>query len=141
MKTKQLFYVALVVATLMSVQNINAQDAIKERPTEDNTDVTAWIVNPNFDNNDLEGWSGYSDVNTVSNGYFALQSTPWDIKTFNLYQDIKLPNGVYQLSVQQHSAIGDKTNLYLQSSYQTQWVKMNWNGADLSWVNNPEAGS
>ncbi|MBR2379774.1 MAG: hypothetical protein IKA86_02085, partial [Paraprevotella sp.] len=84
MKTKQLFYVALVVATLMSVQNINAQDAIKERPTEDNTDVTAWIVNPNFDNNDLEGWSGYSDVNTVSNGYFALQSTPWDIKTFNL---------------------------------------------------------
>ena len=141
MKTKQLFYVVLVVATLMSVQNINAQDAIKERPTEDNTDVTAWIVNPNFDNFDLEGWSGWSDTGNVSEGYFGVVSNVWYTPTFNLYQDIILPNGVYQLSVQQHSAIGDKTNLYLQSSYQTQWVNMNWNGADLSsWVNNPDGG-
>lgn len=115
--------------------------SLPETPTADNTDVTSWIVNPNFDNYDLEGWTGWIDAGNVSNGYFEVVSNAWYAPTFNFYQDITLPNGVYQLSVQQHSNIGDRTNLYLQSSYQTQWVNMNWNGADLSsWVNKPDGG-
>ena len=115
--------------------------SLPEAPVADNTDVTSWIVNPNFDNYDLEGWNGWSDAGNVSNGYFEMVCNTWYQPIFNLSQDINLPNGVYQLSVQQHSSIGDKMNLYLQSSYQTQWINMNWNGADLSWVNNPEGVS
>ena len=115
--------------------------SIPDAPATDNTDVTSWIVNPNFDNFDLEGWSGWGDTGNVSKGYFELVSNTWYAPTFNLYQDIILPNGVYQLSVQQHSNIGDRVNLYLESSYQTQWVNMNWNDASLTWANNPEAGS
>ena len=65
---------------------------------ENPADMTAKIVNPNFDNASSSGWSG-SSPNMVGSGSHgpANVAETWN-NTFNMYQDIKeLPAGVYAL--------------------------------------------
>ena len=65
---------------------------------ENPADMTAKIVNPNFDNASSSGWSG-SSPNMVGSGSHgpANVAETWN-NTFDMYQDIKeLPAGVYAL--------------------------------------------
>ena len=58
-------------------------------------DMTSHIVNPNYDNNDNEGWSGTTPL------FQTYTNAEHYNKTFDTWQDITdLPNGVYKLSVQ-----------------------------------------
>ena len=58
-------------------------------------DMTSHIVNPNYDNNDNEGWSGTTPL------FRTYTNAEHYNKTFDTWQDITdLPNGVYKLSVQ-----------------------------------------
>ena len=85
------------------------------------------MQNPGFEDaeNPLAGWNGFTP--DVSLGWAQVISTAHYQPTFDFYQDMSVPNGLYSASVQEHANIGDKTNLYLQSSNQRQEVKMNWN--------------
>ena len=93
-----------------------------------NFNVTLLVMqNPGFEDaeNPLAGWNGFTP--DVSLGWAQVISTAHYQPTFDFYQDVTVPNGLYSASVQEHANIGDKTNLYLQSSNQRQEVKMNWN--------------
>lgn len=58
-------------------------------------DMTSHIVNPNYDNNDNEGWSGTTPL------FQTYTNAEHYNKTFDTWQDLTdLPNGVYKLSVQ-----------------------------------------
>lgn len=58
-------------------------------------DMTSHIVNPNYDNNDNEGWSGTTPL------FQTYTNAEHYNKTFDTWQDITdLPNGVYKLTVQ-----------------------------------------
>ncbi len=124
MRTKLLFAAALMAATAGGTQTVRAgsgenlllellednvwQVAVplaesndKERPTEDNTDVTEWIVNPSFDNNTSEGWTCNATIGfSGSTGVYCGTAEVYDA-AFDAYQDITgLPNGKYEVSVQ-----------------------------------------
>ena len=95
-----------------------------------NFDVTQlFMVNPGFEDaeNPLEGWNGFAP--DVSLGWAQVLCNTHYTPTFDFYQEMAVPNGLYVASVQEHATIGDKTDLYLQSSYQRQTAKMNWNVA------------
>lgn len=95
-----------------------------------NLDVTQLlVVNPGFEDaeNPLEGWNGFAP--DVSLGWAQVLCNTHYTPTFDFYQEMAVPNGLYVASVQEHATIGDKTDLYLQSSYQRQTAKMNWNVA------------
>ena len=95
-----------------------------------NFDVTQlFMVNPGFEDaeNPLEGWNGFAP--DVSLGWAQVLCNAHYAPTFDFYQEMAVPNGLYVASVQEHATIGDKTDLYLQSSYQRQTAKMNWNTA------------
>lgn len=95
-----------------------------------NLDVTQlFMVNPGFEDaeNPLEGWNGFAP--DVSLGWAQVLCNTHYTPTFDFYQEMAVPNGLYVASVQEHATIGDKTDLYLQSSYQRQTAKMNWNVA------------
>ena len=129
MKTKLLFTAALMAATVgtqavpstgssMLVQLLESQrlennvevlaEGDKERPTEDNTDVTSWIVNPSFDENNTNGWTfsqggvGFAGTNDYYGGIPEAYADRW---THNLPIDLNqqlagLPCGKYEVSVQ-----------------------------------------
>jgi hypothetical protein len=59
-------------------------------------DVTSLIVNPNFDNNNLDGWT----VTKSGDAGLAFKEVEFYEKTFNLHQTIRgLKNGYYRLSI------------------------------------------
>ena len=93
-----------------------------------NFNLTSLVMqNPGFEDaeNPLAGWNGFTP--DVSNGWAQVICNVHNQPTFDFYQEVSVPNGLYSASVQEHANIGDKTNLYLQSSNQRQEVKMNWN--------------
>lgn len=93
----------------------------------ENLDMTPLVVlNPGFDNESMEGWICNVQPDLSHDmPYFAFDA--WNRPTFDFYQDVELPNGLYYLSVQEHVTIGDKTDLYIQSSEGRMTTKMNWN--------------
>ena len=89
-----------------------------------NLDVTPFVVvNPGFDDKNIDGWT--SDY--VPDLTYGMPNYWGNFGLFDFYQDVKVPNGVYYLSVQEHSNIGDKSELYIQGSEGRKAVNMNWN--------------
>ena len=89
-----------------------------------NLDVTPFVVvNPGFDDKNIDGWT--SDY--VPDLTYGMPNYWGNFGLFDFYQDVKVPNGVYYLSVQEHSSIGDKSELYIQGSEGRKAVNMNWN--------------
>lgn len=89
-----------------------------------NLDVTPFVVvNPGFDDKNIDGWT--SDY--VPDLTYGMPNYWGNFGLFDFYQDVKVPNGVYYLSVQEHSNIGDKSELYIQGSDGRKAVNMNWN--------------
>lgn len=92
-----------------------------------NLDVTPlMVVNPGFEDNTMDGW-GCNEKPDMSHGmpFFGFNAH-W-APTLDFYQEIDVPNGLYRVSVQEHATIGDKTDLYIQSSEARATAKMNWN--------------
>ena len=163
MKTKLLFSAALLAATVgaqavpntgssMLVQLLESQrlennvEVLAEgeetteevtqhqRPEGENVDVTDWIVNPGFDDGTTNGWEYTGTLPVIVGGRAESISNPWNKYTFDFYQDIQVPNGLYSVSVQEHATIGDRANLYIQG-YDRATALMNWNNGDFTqWV-------
>ena len=92
-----------------------------------NFDVTPqMVVNPGFEDNTTDGWAGTMQLD-ASKGMPIIACNAHYTPTFDFYQDIEVPNGNYSVSVQEHATIGDKTDLYIQSSEGRRTTKMNWN--------------
>lgn len=158
MKTKLLFAAVLMAASTGGAQAVWAGESTmllqllenqwqgvsllaeedKERPAEDNTDVTKWIVNPNFDDatDALTGWTygvaplNYDQQTKVLNTPVGVIRYETNVHTslFEFSQTISdVPNGIYRASVQQHSSVGDQMDLFLRSSFEGSSVRMNWN--------------
>lgn len=92
-----------------------------------NLDVTPlMVVNPGFEDNTMDGWV-CNEKPDMSHGmpFFGFNAH-W-APTLDFYQEIDVPNGLYRVSVQEHATIGDKTDLYIQSSEARATAKMNWN--------------
>ena len=168
MKTKLLFTAALMAATVgtqavpstgssMLVQLLESQrlennvevlaEGDKERPTEDNTDVTDWIVNPDFSEG-ITGWTGLAEEE-IQEGLVQkyCRTESWGYWVFS--QDIAgLPSGEYQLSAQCAMATSDRLYLFMRSSYEQREAQLKWtvyggNTAQevaTAWSNDAESG-
>ena len=105
-----------------------------QRPEGENVDVTDWIVNPGFDDGTTNGWEYTGTLPVIVDGRAESISNPWNKYTFDFYQDIQVPNGLYSVSVQEHATIGGRANLYIQG-YDRATALMNWNNGDFTqWV-------
>lgn len=92
-----------------------------------NLDVTPLMVaNAGFDDKTMDGWNCTYTPN-LDYGMPFFDFTQWWQPTFDFYQEVNVPNGLYNVSVQEHATIGDKTDLYIQSSEARMTAKMNWN--------------
>lgn len=92
-----------------------------------NLDVTPLMVaNAGFDDKTMDGWNCTYTPN-LDYGMPFYGFTQWWQPTFDFYQEVNVPNGLYNVSVQEHATIGDKTDLYIQSSEARMTAKMNWN--------------
>ena len=92
-----------------------------------NLDVTPLMVaNAGFDDKTMDGWNCTYTPN-LDYGMPFYGFTQWWQPTFDFYQEVTVPNGLYNVSVQEHATIGDKTDLYIQSSEARMTAKMNWN--------------
>ena len=168
MKTKLLFTAALMAATVgmqaipntgssMLVQLLESQrlennvavlaEGDKERPAEDNTDVTDWIVNPDFSEG-ITGWTGLAEEE-IQEGLVQkyCRTESWGYWVFS--QDIAgLPSGEYQLSAQCAMATSDRLYLFMRSSYEQREAQLKWtvyggNTAQevaTAWSNDAESG-
>lgn len=91
-----------------------------------NLDVTPlMVVNAGFDDKTMDGWTS-TVIPNLDYGMPFFNFTK-NKPTFDFYQEIDVPNGLYNVSVQEHATIGDKTDLYIQSSEARMTAKMNWN--------------
>ena len=119
----------------------------KERPTEDNTDVTDWIVNPDFSEG-ITGWTGLAEEE-IQEGLVQkyCRTESWGYWVFS--QDIAgLPSGEYQLSAQCAMATSDRLYLFMRSSYEQREAQLKWtvyggNTAQevaTAWSNDAESG-
>lgn len=91
-----------------------------------NLDVTPlMVVNAGFDDKTMDGWTS-TVIPNLDYGMPFFDFTK-NKPTFDFYQEIDVPNGLYNVSVQEHATIGDKTDLYIQSSEARMTTKMNWN--------------
>ena len=98
-------------------------DEDKVRPEQDNTDVTEWIVNPDFSDG-MNGWN--TGGMPYDEGYLTNDGMPYMYsdgvhgynRTFDFTQNLTgIPNGAYSLSVQIISSAGVPTvTLHLNSS-------------------------
>lgn len=92
-----------------------------------NLDVTPlMVVNPGFEDNAMSGWTCNEDPDMSHGMPFFGFNAHW-APALDFYQEIDVPNGLYRVSVQEHATIGDKTDLYIQSSEARATAKMNWN--------------
>ena len=122
------------VAVLAEGEETTEEATQHQRPEGENVDVTDWIVNPGFEDGTLNGWGGTGALPAIVDGLAESISNQWYKCTFDLYQDIQVPNGLYSVSVQEHATIGNKTNLYIQG-YDRATSEMNWNNGDFTqWV-------
>lgn len=128
MKTKLLFTAALMSAlstvpsdmyafqfrgnefSARDYVSVLAED-VKERP-EDNTDVSDWIVNPDFNNNNGDGWENGEIL-----GFKGDSDTPCGTaevfdREFQISQLIEnIPNGLYTVTVQGWANRGNRAYL------------------------------
>lgn len=127
MKTKLLFTAALMSAlstvpsdmyafqfrgnefSARDYVSVLAED-VKERP-EDNTDVSDWIVNPDFNNNNGDGWENGSIL-----GFSGLAEPCGTAEVFSREFQISqlienIPNGLYTVTVQGWANRGDRAHL------------------------------
>ncbi len=106
-----------------------------------NLDMTPFVVvNPGFDEKTMDGWI-CNQTPDLNHGMVLYSFNPWYKPTFDFYQElVNVPNGKYCLSVQEHASIGNKTELYIQSSEGRMGTTMNWNygedveGAEKAWA-------
>lgn len=85
---------------IVSITNKMIEDELKDASRENPLDLTnKFIVNPRYENNDNEGWSGTAPSIDVTGN---LQNAEFFNKeTIDYYQNlVGLPNGFYRLSVQ-----------------------------------------
>lgn len=169
MKTKVLFTAALMVAAAsgaqaasytesnMLLQLLESQryegvsllaDEDKVRPEQDNTDVTEWIVNPDFSDTEhpANGWNGLGDgevINGIAQKW--VESAGW-AALWTVSQEVTdLPNGIYKLSAQVRVEWSDRLNLFLQSSFERQTSLLKGGGTSTSeavatgWGSNSDA--
>lgn len=89
-----------LTAAIASITNKMIEDELNGASRENPLDLTArFIINPSYENNDNEGWTGTTpsiDVNAnLQNAEF------FNCTSINYYQNlVGLPDGVYRLSVQ-----------------------------------------
>ena len=165
MKTKVLFTAALMVAAAsgaqaapnagsnMLVQLLESQrfegvsllaDEDKVRPEQDNTDVTEWIVNPDFSDTEhpANGWNGLGDgevINGIAQKW--VENAGW-AALWTVSQEVTdLPNGIYKLSAQVRVEWSDRLNLFLQSSFEKQTSLLKGGGTSTSEAVATEWGS
>lgn len=127
MKTKLLFTAALMSALSTVPSDMYAfqfrgnefsardyvsvlAEGVKERP-EDGTDVSEWIVNPDFNNNNGDGWENGSIL-----GFSGLAEPCGTAEVFNREFQISqlienIPNGLYTVTVQGWANRGDRAHL------------------------------
>ena len=83
---------AAIASVQKKINEKNAGDASAENPS----DMTASILNPNFDNASYDGWKGTAP-NMTGDGNHALANVAEHFnKTFDTYQELSgMPSGVY----------------------------------------------
>ena len=119
-------------------------DEDKVRPEQDNTDVTEWIVNPDFSDTEhpANGWNGLGDgevINGIAQKW--VESAGW-AALWTVSQEVTdLPNGIYKLSAQVRVEWSDRLNLFLQSSFEKQTSLLKGGGTSTSEAVATEWGS
>lgn len=96
--------------TAEEVENIyNSQKAGLVSEIED---LTSKMVNPDFNDTDdaLKGWERNAEPNRIDKGmpYWEANGSVVDF-----WQEVELPNGVYNVSVQGQAGIGGRVNFYV----------------------------
>lgn len=88
-----------LTAAIVSITNKMIEDELKDASREKPFDLTdKFIINPRYENNDNEGWSGTAPGIDATNN---LQNAEFFNTNFDCYQDlVGLPDGFYRLSLQ-----------------------------------------
>jgi len=88
-----------LTAAIVSLTNKLIDDELSSASRENPFDLTdKFIINPRYENNDNEGWSGTAPGIDATNN---LQNAEFFNTNFDCYQDlVGLPNGTYRVSVQ-----------------------------------------
>ena len=77
---------------------------------QDWIDVTdAYVANPRFDGNSVEGWTLGGDAPTKATGYDGFEFFGG---TFDIHQTLRVPAGKYRLSVQAYFRYTDNNRAY-----------------------------
>lgn len=85
---------AAITSLQRKINEKNAGDASAENPS----DMTASLLNPNFDNASYDGWKGTAPNMTGSGAHGPANVAEHYNKTFDTYQDLNaMPKGVYKL--------------------------------------------
>ncbi|MBO5679137.1 MAG: CotH kinase family protein [Bacteroidaceae bacterium] len=91
--------------TTIAITAEEAQRLVKKWPS-DGLALDSWfevtdiyLENPRFENNSTRGWTFTSDASSQQTGYEAMEF--WN-GTFNIYQNLEVPNGKYRLSAQSY---------------------------------------
>ena len=128
MKTKLLFTAALMSALSTVPSDMYAfqfrgnefsakdyvsvlAEGVKERP-EDGTDVSEWIVNPDFNNNNGDGWENGEILGFKGDSDTPCGTAEVKGKEFRISQLIEnVPNGLYTVTVQGWANKGNRAYL------------------------------
>ena len=103
-----------VDATAVEVIDITTQlNSQMGMPAENQpVDMTALIINPRFENNTTEGWSGANVVGGRADATSNHEQEFYE-KDFNMYQTITgVPNGIYRLKWKGFHCPGDGQQVY-----------------------------
>lgn len=96
--------------TAEEVENI--YDSQKASLVSEIEDLTSKMVNPDFSDTDdaLKGWERNAEPNRIDKGmpYWEANGSAVDF-----WQEVELPNGVYNVSVQGQAGIGGRVNFYV----------------------------
>lgn len=85
---------AAITSLQRKINEKNAGNASAENPS----DMTASLLNPNFDNASYDGWKGTAPNMTGSGAHGPANVAEHYNKTFDTYQDLNaMPKGVYKL--------------------------------------------
>lgn len=100
---KKLFATLTLVTLLFPFGSLNAQTASW-------LDITSeYIQNPGFDDNSSTGWVYTANASGINNRLNAMEF--WQ-GTFNIYQDLRVPNGKFRISVQAYFRAKDNDTGY-----------------------------
>lgn len=96
---------SMVTVIKAAITKLRIPDTVASDETP--ADFTAVIVNPNYDNDDNEGWAGSSAAHQ------EYQNAEFYNTNFDMYQIIYgLPNGTYKVNVQGFYRSGEATQAY-----------------------------